>query len=82
MKREVKTWHIFCYILAIVLVFIAIKAAFGDDIDQKLSRAKQIQIMKQCYIDTKIVIDDGRVKSTEMAITFFYYRTGMIPIAQ
>lgn len=79
--NKVKTWHIFVAILMVVSVFFVVKAAFGDEGNQKLSREEQIRIMKECYRDTKNVLHMGS-RSTEMAITFFYYRTGMIPIAQ
>ncbi len=81
MKKGFMLLGIWVIVATICLCFALSGTTSSETTYRKLSREEQIQIMKECYKDTKKVFNVGG-KSTEMAITFFYYRTGMIPIAQ
>ena len=76
--NQVKTWRIFCYILAIVLAIIIVKVAFGDETNQKLSRDEQIQVMVESYLDAYNVGNSPGVYCKDLdstALTLFHYRT-------
>lgn len=85
--RLVNTWKIFLIIVGIVLLFIMVKVAFGDEGNQKLSREEQIQIMNDCIKSAnnkslvklyKGEMDYGNTTERNkiaIAAAFFQYRT-------
>ncbi len=59
MKTQVKTWKMFVWIVAIVFVLIMVKVAFGETVEQKLSREEQIQIMRECIHDADKLVQSA-----------------------
>ena len=83
MKTRTGLIVIFVVIVLMILIVIWSNAARGQEIDgRKLSRAEQIQIMRECWEDSGEIYTKWSkdTKMRDVALTFFHYRTGMLPI--